>query len=43
VFENVVLKKMFGPEKEKGTRGCIMHNEEVYDFYCSAVSIKISP
>jgi hypothetical protein len=36
VSENRILRKIFGPKRDKGTRQCIkLHNEELNDLYCS--------
>jgi hypothetical protein len=36
VFENRVLRRIFGPNMEKGARGWIrLHNEELYNLYAS--------
>jgi len=36
VFENRVLKKIFGPKRDKVTgEWRILHNEELNDLYCS--------
>jgi hypothetical protein len=36
VFENRVLRRIFGPKMDKVTREWRkLHNEELYDLYCS--------
>ena len=37
VFENRVLKRIFGPKRDEGTGGVEkkLHNEELNDLYCS--------
>ena len=36
VFENRVLRKIFGPKRDEVTgEGIKLHNEEVTDMYCS--------
>jgi len=36
VFENRVLRRIVGPKRDEGTRGWRkLHNEELYDLYCS--------
>ena len=37
MFENRVLKRIFGPERDKATRACKkkLHIDELYDLYCS--------
>jgi hypothetical protein len=35
VFENEVLRKMFGPRREEGTGGWSeLHSEDLHNFYC---------
>ena len=36
VFENMMLRRIFGPKRDEVTGECrILHNEELYDLYCS--------
>jgi hypothetical protein len=35
VFENMVLRRIFGPKKDEVTRGGGLHNEELKDLYSS--------
>jgi hypothetical protein len=36
VFENSVLKTIFGPKRDEGTvEWRKLHNEELYNMYCS--------
>jgi len=35
VFENRVLRKMFGPKRDEVTVVRILHNEEQYDLFSS--------
>jgi hypothetical protein len=42
VFENKVLRRMFGPKRDKVTGGWrILHNEEFRDLYSSPSKIRI--
>jgi hypothetical protein len=42
VFENRVLKRIFGPRREEGERGWItLHNEELHNLYSLAHIIKM--
>jgi hypothetical protein len=42
VFENRVLKGMFGPKKEEGNEGCRkLHNDKVYSSYFSSDIIRM--
>ena len=37
MFENRVLRRIFGPKKDEVTRGWRkLHNEELNDLYCSS-------
>jgi len=36
MFENSVQRRIFGPKRDKVTGQCRrLHNEELYDLYCS--------
>jgi len=36
MFENSVQRRSFGPKRDKETGQCRrLHNEELYDLYCS--------
>jgi hypothetical protein len=42
VFENRVLKRIFGPKRDEVTGGWRkLHNEELRDLYCSPSTIRI--
>jgi hypothetical protein len=42
VFENRVLRKLFGPKRDEVTaEGRKLHNEELRDLYCSPSIIRI--
>jgi hypothetical protein len=42
VFENRVLRRMFGPKKDEETRECRkLHNEELNDLYSSPNSVRV--
>jgi hypothetical protein len=42
VFENRVLRRIFGPREDEETRGWrTLHNEELHKLYFSPSSIKI--
>jgi hypothetical protein len=42
VFENKVLRRIFGPKRHEGTGGCRkLHNEELHDLYSSPSIIRI--
>jgi hypothetical protein len=42
VFENKVLRRIFGPKRDKMTEGCRkLHNEELRDLYSSPSIIRI--
>jgi hypothetical protein len=41
VFENKVLRRIFGPKKDEVTGGCKkLHNEELHDLYSSPSIIR---
>jgi len=40
VFENKVLRRIFGPRREEVT-GRRMHNEELNDLYCSPNIVRV--
>ena len=35
VFENMVLRRIFGPRRDEVTEWRRLHNEELNDLYCS--------
>jgi hypothetical protein len=35
VFEKRVLRRIFGPQRDEVTGEWRLHNEELYDLYCS--------
>jgi hypothetical protein len=40
MFENRMLRKIFGPEREEATGGWrTLHNEELHDLYSSTIII----
>jgi hypothetical protein len=42
LFENRLLRKIFGPKSEKVARGCRrLHNEELHKFYASPNIIRV--
>jgi len=42
IFENCLLRKMFGPKRDEVTgEWRKLHNEELYDLYCSLHTIRI--
>jgi hypothetical protein len=42
VFENKVLRRIFGPKRDEVTEGCRkLHNEELRDLYSSQSIIRI--
>jgi hypothetical protein len=42
VFENKVLRRIFGPKRDEVTQGCRkLHNEELNDLYSSPSIIRI--
>jgi hypothetical protein len=42
VFENRVLRRIFGPKRDKGTGGRRkLHNEELHSFYSSPNIIRM--
>ena len=42
VFENMVLRRIFGPRRDEVTGGCRrMHNEELSDLYCSPNIVRV--
>jgi hypothetical protein len=43
MFENRVLRRIFGPKKDEATGGCRKHhNEEFHNFHSSPNIIKIT-
>jgi hypothetical protein len=43
VFENRMLRRIFGPKRDEVTgRWRKLHNEELYDFYSSSSIIRIN-
>jgi hypothetical protein len=42
VFKNRILREVFGPERNKGIgKWRRLHNEELYDLYCSPNIIQV--
>jgi hypothetical protein len=42
VFDNRVLRKIFGPKRDEVTGECRrLHNEELYDLYSSPCIIRV--
>ena len=42
VFENMVLRRIFGPERDEVTGECRkLHNEELNDLYCSPNIVRV--
>jgi hypothetical protein len=41
VFENRVLKRIFGPKEEVAGDWRKLHNEELYNFYASSNIIRV--
>jgi hypothetical protein len=42
VFENRVLRRIFGPKRDEVTRECRkLHNEELNDLYCSPSIVRL--
>jgi len=42
VFENMVLRRIFGPERDEVTEEWRkLHNEELSDLYCSPNSVRV--
>jgi hypothetical protein len=42
VFETTVLRKIFGPTRDKVTQGWRrVHNDELHDLYCSPNTIRV--
>jgi len=42
VFENMVLRRIFGPRRDEVTGGCRrLHNEELNDLYSSPNSVRV--
>jgi hypothetical protein len=42
VFENRVLRRIFGPRRDEVTKDCkILHNEELIDLYCSPNIVRV--
>jgi hypothetical protein len=41
VFQNIMLKKMFGSVMEEGAGGNIIHAEQPYEFYSSASTVSV--
>jgi hypothetical protein len=42
VFENRVLKRIFGPKRDKVRKECRkLHNEELNDLYCSPNIVQV--
>jgi hypothetical protein len=43
VFENRVLRRIFGTKRDEVTGGCRkLHNEELHNLYCSPSIIRMS-
>jgi hypothetical protein len=43
VFENRVLRRIFGPKRDEVTGKCRrLHNEELHDLYCSPEIIRMN-
>jgi hypothetical protein len=42
VFENRVLRRIFGPKREKVARGWRkLHNKELHNFYTSPIIVRL--
>jgi hypothetical protein len=42
MFENRVLRRIFGPKRDEVTREWEkLHNEEFHDFYCSPTTVRV--
>ena len=42
VFENMVLRRIFGPRRDEVTGECRrLHNEELSDLYCSPNIVRV--
>jgi hypothetical protein len=41
VFENRVLRRIFGPKREKDGSWRILHNDELHDLYSSPNIVKV--
>jgi hypothetical protein len=42
VFENMVLRRIFGPKREEVTgEWRKLHNEELNDLYCSPIIVRV--
>jgi hypothetical protein len=43
VFENRVLRRLFGPKRDEITGGWRkLHNEELNDLYCSPIIVRVT-
>ena len=42
MFENRVLRRVFGPKRDEGTGECRkLHNEELNELYCSSTIVRV--
>ena len=41
VFENRILRRIFGPNRDKNGKWKRLHNEELHSLYCSPITVRV--